>query len=66
MAEGREGSKRRLYDLQKSCCVKRRNILESVFKAVGLAVELVYDAVVTLTLVADTVVDTRIHKLAGQ
>lgn len=39
--------KSRFCDVLESCCVKRSKVRESVVEAVGLAVELVNDAVIT-------------------
>lgn len=57
--------KRRLCDWQESCCVKRRNVPESVVEAAGLAVELIDDATVTMSGVIE-VADPRIDVLRGQ
>lgn len=64
-AEVRVGVKRRLRDLQESCCVKGRKGPESVVEAVDLAVELVDDAVVTSPGAVDEA-DPRTNGLTGQ
>lgn len=46
--------------------MKKQNVLESLIKNVGLAVELIDDAVVVLSPEAGSVVDRRIDKLIGQ
>lgn len=58
-AEKRVNVKHHFWDSQNSCCVKRRNGSEIVVKAVGLAVELVYNAVVKWCIEVD-VADVRI------
>lgn len=58
--------KRRLRNLQELCHAKRRKVPESVSNAVGLAVELVDDAVITSSPEAGLIVDPRIDELTGQ
>lgn len=62
--EERVGAKRRLSDLQESCSTKRCKVPGSVSEAVGLAVELVDDAVVASPPGTDNVVDSRIDELS--
>lgn len=58
-------AKRRLRDLQKSCCVNRGKVLENIGKAGGLAAELIHDAVAT-SIAEVEVADPRIDKLTEQ
>lgn len=65
-AEERVCARRRFRNLQEPCRAKRREVPKSVFKAIGVAVELVNDTVVAFLLGAGNVVDSRIDELTRQ
>lgn len=52
--------------LQKPCCSKRHMIPEGVSGAVGLAVELVYEAVTEASFGSDNFASLRIDEFTGQ
>lgn len=58
--------KQRLCDLHDSCRAKKRKVPASVSEAVGLAAELMNDAVITSSPGAVKVVDSRIDELTGR
>lgn len=62
----RVGARRRFRDLQESCHAKKGKVPESVSKALGPAVELVDDAVGTLSPGAGLIVHSRIDDFTGQ
>lgn len=61
--EKRVGGKWYLCDLQKSCCAKRRKVVQSLAEAVGLAMELDDDAVAVSSPGAGNVAKSRTDDL---
>lgn len=65
-AEKQVGVKRPFFDLQDSCHAKRRKVLESVSKVVGLAVKVMDDAIVTSSIGVGSIVVSRTDNSMGQ